>query len=205
MIRVNLLPHREQARKERRQQFYSLLVLVALLAGLVWFLVHSIVMNRIERQERSNLFLNQEITKLESEIAEIKQLREQTQALLSRKKIIESLQANRNETVILFNELVKQMPEGVMLKGIKQTGLNVNFTGYSQSNARVSQLMRNLEASSILEKPAQSSGLVEIKSTTFNKRTVGEFNLDMVIERAPAVEQSGGGVSSQQSAGGAKK
>lgn len=203
MIRVNLLPHREQARKERRQQFFSMIVLVALVAGFIWFVVHSVIVTRIERQERANAFLKDQITLLENDIAEIKQLREQMQALLSRKQVIESLQANRTETVTFFNELAKQMPEGVMLKGIKQTGMSVNFMGYSQSNARVSQLMRNLDASSVLEKP----DLVEIKAATFNKRTVGDFSLNMTIERAPAAEQSAAGKipSSQQSAGAMQK
>jgi len=203
MISINLLPHREQARKDRRQQFYSLIVLVLLLAGFVWFVVYTLIGGSIERQERSNEFIKGEIAALDKEIAEIKRLKEQMQALLSRKQVIETLQANRTETVTLFNELSKQMPEGVMFKGFKQTGLGVNFSGYSQSNARVSQLMRNLDASSILEKPS----LVEIKATTYNKRSVGEFSLNMSIERAPVLEQSGPvkAPSSQQSAGAAKK
>ena len=202
MIRINLLPHREQARKDRRQQFYSMIVLVLLLAGLLWFVGYTLIGGRIESQERANQFLKGEIATLEKEIAEIKRLREQMQALLSRKQVIETLQANRTETVTLFNELSKQMPEGVMLKEFKQTGAGINFKGYSQSNARVSQLMRNLDSASSLEKP----GLVEIKATTYNKRNVGEFSLNMSIERAPEADQSaaGMGASTSQSGGAAK-
>lgn len=201
MISINLLPHREQARKERRQQFYTLVVLTLLLSALIGFVVYSLIGGRIERQERANEFLKGEIVALDKEIAEIKRLKEQMQSLLSRKQVIETLQANRTETVTLFNELAKQMPEGIMLKGIAQKGMLVNFTGYSQSNARVSQLMRNLDSSSILEKPV----LVEIKATTYNKRNVGEFSLNLSIERAVDAVQSGAAVPATQSAAGGKK
>jgi len=203
MISINLLPHREQARKNRRQQFYSMIGLVVIVAAAIWFVVYQLIDGAIQKQESSNNYLKTEIATLDKDIAEIKRMKEQMQALLSRKKVIEELQSNRTETVTLFNELAKQMPEGVQLRGIKQTGMNVNFTGYSQSNARVSQLMRNLDASPILENPT----LDVIKTTTYNKRTVGDFSLNMSIERAPVAEQSGAvkAPSSQQSAGVASK
>ena len=202
MIRINLLPHREEKRKSRRQQFILFSALAALGGLLVWFIGHSIIAGYVDGQDQKNALLKQEIALLDKEIVEIKGLREQAEALLSRKQVIETLQANRTETVTLFNELSKQMPEGVMLKEFKQTGLGINFKGYSQSNARVSQLMRNLDSASILEKP----GLVEIKATTYNKRSVGEFSLNMSIEHAPDADQSAGGkVPSAQQSGGATK
>lgn len=182
MIRINLLPHREEARKQRRTQFYSLLGLVALLGGAVWFVGHLSIGQRIEAQESSNDFVKREIAVLDKEIAEIKRLQEQTQALLSRKQVIESLQSNRAETVHIFNELGKQVPEGVFIRSVKQSGARINLLGYAQSNARVSQLMRNLDASPIFEKPE----LVEIKAADFNRRRVGDFNLFVSIEKAPA-------------------
>ncbi|HEX5126330.1 MAG TPA: PilN domain-containing protein [Rhodocyclaceae bacterium] len=182
MIRINLLPHREEARKQRRQQFYTLIGLVAVLAIVIAFVGHVLIGQRIENQVASNEFLKREIASLDKEIAEIRRLKEQTQALLSRKQVIESLQSNRAETVYLFNELAKQVPEGIYIKTIKQTGLKINLTGYAQSNARVSQLMRNLDASPVLENPE----LIEIKATDVNHRRVGEFNLNISIERAPA-------------------
>jgi type IV pilus assembly protein PilN len=184
MIRINLLPHREEARKHRRQQFYSLLGLVALLGGVVWFVGHTLIGQRIDSQESSNDFVKHEIAVLDKEIAEIKRLQEQTQALLSRKQVIEALQGNRAETVHIFNELGKQVPEGVFIRSVKQSGARINLLGYAQSNARVSQLMRNLDASPIFEKPE----LVEIKAADFNRRRVGDFNLFVSIEKAP-VEQ----------------
>lgn len=187
MIRINLLPHREEARKRRRQEFYTLIGLVLLLALAVAFVVHTLIANTIEQQQNKNDFLKREIAVLENDIAEIKRLREQTQALLSRKQVIEELQSNRAETVHVFNELVKQTPEGVYLKSIKQTGSVINLLGYAQSNARVSQLMRNLDASPALQSPQ----LVEIKAADVNRRRVSEFNLNISIERQ-VVEESGG-------------
>lgn len=179
MIRINLLPHREQARKERRQQFMSLAVLMVLLGGLVWFVGSTLIGSRIDAQNSSNDFLKREIAALDKEIAEIASLKEQTQSLMARKEVIESLQSNRTETVTMFNELVKQMPEGVFLKQIKQSGNAVTLIGLAQSNARVSQLMRNLDASPIFERPM----LQEIKSTSFRGRTAGEFILQVSIEK----------------------
>ncbi|MDQ7989084.1 MAG: PilN domain-containing protein [Candidatus Dactylopiibacterium sp.] len=186
MIRINLLPHREQARKARKQQFVSLSVLTVLLGGVIWFVGSTLIGARIDAQNSSNDFLKREIAALDKEISEIARLKEQTQSLLARKQVIEALQANRAETVTFFNELVKQMPEGVFIKQFKQTGKRITFTGLSQSNARVSQLMRNLDASPIFEKPA----LQEIKSASYKDRVVGEFILAVDVESAPVAEAS---------------
>ncbi len=179
MIRVNLLPHREEKRKARRQQFYALLALVALVSALIWLLGYTVINGYISSQEATNVFLKQEIAALDKEIDEIKRLKEQTDSLLSRKRVIESLQANRAETVHLFNELAKQVPDGIYLKTLKQSGDRINLTGYAQSNARVSTLMRNLEASFLLERP----NLIEIKATNVGNRRLSEFNLDVFITR----------------------
>ncbi|WP_398305763.1 PilN domain-containing protein [Zoogloea sp.] len=184
MIRINLLPHREEKRKARRQQFVLLAALTALAGLLVWFVGHSIITGYVEGQEAKNAFLKREIAVLDKEISEIKGLREQAEALLSRKQVIESLQTNRTETVQIFNELAQQMPEGVYLKSLKQTGAKINLIGYAQSNARVSNLMRNLEASPHLER----ADLVEVKAAVMNTRRVSEFNLNVNIERAKAAD-----------------
>lgn len=196
MIRINLLPHREQARKERRQQFVSLAVLMVLAGAALWFVGSVLIGQKIDSQASSNEFLKSEIASLDKDIAEIARLKEQTQSLLARKQVIESLQGNRTQTVVVFNELVRQMPEGVFIKSLKQTGSGINITGYAQSNARVSQLMRNLDASPIFEKPV----LQEIKAANFNRRQVGEFNLDVSIERPPAEDSSGSKVVTSGSA-----
>ncbi|NML26439.1 PilN domain-containing protein [Zoogloea dura] len=182
MIRINLLPHREEKRKARRQQFILLSALMALAGLVVWFIGHTLIAGYVDGQDAKNAFLKQEIAALDKDIVEIKGLREQAEALLSRKQVIESLQTNRTETVLVFNELARQLPEGVYLKALKQTGPRINLVGYAQSNARVSNLMRNLEASPHL----QSADLVEVKAAVLNTRRVSEFSLNVSVERAKA-------------------
>jgi type IV pilus assembly protein PilN len=185
MIRINLLPHREIKRKERRQQFYVLSGLMIVLGLAIAFVVHTVI---AERQERKNQIFKTEIAKLDKEIAEIKRLREQIDALLARKQVIESLQSDRSQTVHLLNEMVKQMPEGIYLKSVKQAAKRVTLVGYAQSNARVSHLMRALEDSPYLARPQ----LVEIKAATVDGRRVGEFTLNVTIEQ-PKAEEAGDG------------
>lgn len=187
MIRINLLPHREEKRKARRQQFWLFAAVAALSGVAVWFVGHTIIAGYVDGQEAKNVFLKEIIVELDKEIAEIKGLREQAEALLSRKQVIESLQTNRTEIVQIFNELANQMPEGVYLKGLKQSGSRINLTGYAQSNARVSNLMRNLEASPNLER----ADLVEVKAATLNNRRVSEFSLNFTIERPKTEEPAG--------------
>lgn len=179
MIRVNLLPWREERRKARRQQFFAFAGVITAIAAAIWFLGYGAINGYVNAQEGKNAFLKSEMAALDKEIEEIKRLKEQTDSLLSRKRVIESLQANRTETVHLFNELARQVPEGIYLKALKQTGDKVNLVGYAQSNARVSALMRNLEASPVIERP----DLAEIKLTAVGNRRLSEFNLNVYITR----------------------
>jgi type IV pilus assembly protein PilN len=187
VIRVNLLPHREEKRKARRQQFYALGGLMLLLGGVIWFLGFSVVNGYISAQEEKNSFLKREIAELDKQIDEIKKLKEQTTALLARKQVIESLQANRAETVYLFNELARQVPGGIYLRSVRQAGQIVTLTGYTQSNARVSALMRNLDESPLLEKPE----LIEIKAATVDKRRLSEFSLRVQLTRQTGEDGKG--------------
>lgn len=182
MIRINLLPHREEKRKARREQFYALSALMLVLGFVIWFLGFTLINGYISGQDSKNQYLKSQVSELDKQIDEIKKLKEQTEALLARKQVIESLQANRAETVYLFNELAKQVPAGIYLRSVKQNGMNVSLSGYSQSSARVSQLMRNLEESPLLEK----ARLVEIKAATVGRRRLGEFALDISITRQTA-------------------
>jgi type IV pilus assembly protein PilN len=188
VIRVNLLPWREERRKARRQQFFALAGLVAAAVVIIWFLGYGAINGYISAQDGANAFLKSEIVLLDKDIQEIQRLKEQTESLLSRKRIIESLQANRTETVHLFNELVREVPEGVYLKSIKQTGDKISLVGYAQSNARVSTLMRNLEASPVTERP----DLVEIKAATVGNRRLSEFSLVVAITRQTTDDGKGG-------------
>lgn len=187
MIRINLLPHREAAKKARREQFYIFAGLVSLLGALIVFAVYTLISTQISDQDGTNNFLKQEIAVLDKQLEQIKRLKEQTQALLSRKQVIENLQRDRGETVYLLSELVKQVPEGVYLKSLKQDGLKVNITGYAQSNARVSALMRNLEASPWLENPQ----LIEVKAGVLNGRRINEFGMNFVLTRAKPEDGKG--------------
>jgi len=179
VIRVNLLPHREERRKAQRQQFYALSGLVAVLAGFIWFVGFSFINNLIETQSEKNRFLKSEIAVLDKQIEEINKLKEQTESLLQRKQVIEALQANRSETVHLFNELARQLPPGVYLKSIKQEGQKITLVGHAQSNARVSTLMHNLDESPILERPV----LIEIKAAQVGKRRMSEFAMSIYFSR----------------------
>lgn len=181
MIRINLLPHREEKRKTRRQQFYGLLGLVGVLAALLVLLANTVISGYISNQEARNNFLKKEIAALDKEIEQIKRLQEQSQALLARKQVIESLQRDRAEAVLLLSELAKQVPEGVSLRSLKQDGAKITLTGYAQSNARVSTLMRNIDASPWMEKPE----LLEIKAVTVDKRRLNEFSMTAFLTRAP--------------------
>lgn len=186
MIRINLLPYREERRQAQRKQFFALAGLVAVLAIVIVVMVHGVIAGYIAQQESKNEFLKKEIAALDKEIDEIKRLKEQTNALLSRKGVIENLQGSRAETVLLFNELAKQVPAGIYLKSLKQSGNRINLGGIAQSNARVSTLMRNLEASPLLERP----DLVQIKAVTQGNRRYAEFSLNVAITRAaPAADK----------------
>jgi type IV pilus assembly protein PilN len=183
MIRVNLLPHREEKRKRRQQQFLVLAGLVGVLglvlAGGVWAFLD----NQVSQQQANVKYMQGEIAKLDKEIEEIKKIREETSSLLAKKRVVENLQANRSEPVQLLDQLLRQLPDGVYLKSIRQQGAKVNITGYAQSNARVSTLMRNLGASPYLENPE----LVEIKGAPAADKSgnrVNEFNMNISIKRA---------------------
>ncbi|HRP97754.1 MAG TPA: PilN domain-containing protein [Rhodocyclaceae bacterium] len=189
MIRINLLPHREQKRRERRKQFYVMSGLMVALGASIAYLGHTYLGGFVAQQDQRNGFLKAEIAKLDEEISEIRRLREQIDALLARKQVIESLQGDRAETVHLLNELARRMPEGVHLRSVRQAGSRVTLTGYAQSNARVSHLMRDLDASPFLGQP----GLVEVKAATVDNRRLSEFTLQISIERPGEDDEVRGG------------
>lgn len=173
MIRINLLPHREEKRRARQRQFISLSALSVLLGVLVWGVVHGAISAQIYYQERRNAYLQQETDILDKQIAEIKKLREQTKSLLERKDAVEKLQSDRSRVVHLLDQMLRILPEGVYVKSIKQDKDSIDMVGYAQSNARVSTLMRAVEDSPWLESPA----LVEIHATDVKGARLSEFTL----------------------------
>jgi type IV pilus assembly protein PilN len=181
--RINLLPHREERRKRSRQHFATVSGGTAIIGVALAFLMYQYYERQISTQNDRNTFLATEIKKLDKDIAEINELRNQIQALLARKQIIETLQADRAQTVHLLEQMVRQMPEGVYLQSMRQSSQKVHIVGYAQSNARVSTLMRNIEASPWLDQPL----LVEVKAaTTADKKRVSQFDMYVQLKRAAA-------------------
>ena len=188
MIRVNLLPHREIRRRRLQRQYFIMLGTVVGVGVAVALLVHTSLNASFEDQQKRNAYLQAEIVKLDKEIEDIKKLKEMTASLLARKKVVETLQLNRAEVVHLLDELTRQLPDGVYLKAIRQQGPKVVINGYTQSQARVSTLMRNLDASPYLE----SANLVEIKAVTLGNARINEFTLAVNIERPKPEEEPKG-------------
>jgi type IV pilus assembly protein PilN len=188
MARINLLPHRAERRARARQHFFVIAGGTAVLGALVVVAMHTFYAAKIDLQLERNRWLKSEIAKLDKEIAEINKLKDEIAALLARKQVIETLQADRAQTVHLLDELVRQMPEGVYLRSMVQKGMNINVVGYSQSNARVSTLMRNIESSPWLANP----GLVEVKAAHVDRRRVSEFNLNFQLKRPEAKDAKDG-------------
>lgn len=198
MIRVNLLPHREEKRKARRTQFFALSGMILVLAALIWFFGFLTISRWIAAQDEKNAFLKKEIAVLDKDIAEIKRLKEETEVMLARNRVIESLQATRAETVHLFAELARQVPEGVYLKSAKQTGRKVTLIGHAQANARVSELMQKLDSSPLLEHPV----LIEIKSVTAGRVQANEFTMTVnIAQQAAAADKKADGKATPAKAG----
>ena len=179
MIRINLLPHRELKRKARQQQIAIFAGVVSFLGVLVVWGVYTIIAGNIEYQNARNQFLQSRIAVLDREIAEIRNIKAQTQELLARKHVVETLQNSRSEVVHLLDQLARLLPDGVYLHSVKQNGQNITLVGYAQSNAWISMLMRNLESSPWLESPL----LVEIKAITVNNIRQNEFNMRVKLRR----------------------
>jgi type IV pilus assembly protein PilN len=199
MIRINLLPHREEKRRARQRRFLSLLVFAFVGAVGVTIVGFTVLSAKIDTQRSRNDFLTAENAKLDREIAEIEKLKSEKQALLDRKKVVERLQSNRTESVHVLDQLVRQTPEGIYLKDFKQADDQITLVGYAQSNARVSTFMRNINDSHIFEQPL----LVEVKAANVGNLRLSEFNLRTRITRAADVAASAVAVAGSKR-GGAK-
>ena len=175
MILINLLPHREEKRRQRKRAFFAMLGVSAVLGLLVAGIWYAVLMQMTSAQQARNDFLKAEIARLELQIKDIATLRADIDALKARQKAVEDLQTDRNVPVYLLDELVKQTPEGIYLTSVKQQGQVVLVTGLAQTNERVSEFLRNtLYNSPWLERPE----LVEIKTTVPASGTSGAANRD---------------------------
>lgn len=203
MILINLLPHREARRQERKRAFFSALGLAGIVGVgfvILWF---GVLQQLTSFQDGRNRFLSDEIKKLEEQIKDIAALRAEIDALKARQKAVEDLQADRNVPVYLLDELVKQTPEGIYLTSVKQNGNIVTVGGMSQTNERVSEMLRNTAYNSPwLERPE----LVEIKAVTQGKdrdqRRLFDFSMRVSIKRPQSPSSAASGASG--AAGGAK-
>ena len=197
MILVNLLPHREERRRQRKRAFFAGLAASALGGAAIVGLWFTVLQQMTSAQESRNAFLQTEIARLDTQIKDIATLRSEIEALKARQAAVEDLQTDRNTPVYLLDELVKQTPEGVYLTSIKQTGQVVAVTGVAQTNERVSELLRNtLYNSQWLEKPE----LVEIKAITAtpgsrDQRRLFEFSMRVSLKRAQGASPADGAAS----------
>lgn len=173
MPRINLLPWREDQRKERQQNFLVASA-GAVLIGIVTIMLVSWTFDRFIRyQNQRNDILTQEIALLDEKIEEIKGLERQKERLLARMEIIERLQKSRPEVVHLFDELVRTLPDGVYLTSLKQSNRRLEIKGVAESTTRVSAYMRNIDASEWLENP----GLQVIETVEVGPQKKAEFGL----------------------------
>ena len=189
MARINLLPHREARRKERKKAFVAMLAVSLVLGGVVVLGVAGFIEHKISNQTQRNDFIKAENKRLDIQIAEIATLKQEIEALKARQQAVEDLQSDRNQPVYLMDELVKQVPEGVYLKSFKQASQRVVLNGHAQSNERVSELLRNLSNNSPwLERP----DLIEIRSTAAGQgkdaRKVYDFTINVGIKRPRDVD-----------------
>jgi type IV pilus assembly protein PilN len=173
MPRINLIPWREAERKRKRQEFGvgALGALVA--AGAIAFLVNLQMGAAIDNQNERNQYLNEEIAKLDKQITEILALEQQKQRLRARIQVIEQLERSRPEIVHVFDQLVRTIPDGVSLTGLKQTDRKLQLKGLAQSSTRVASYMRNIDASEWLTDPS-----LDILETKGSGDTGSEFTLN---------------------------
>nr|WP_232533312.1 MULTISPECIES: PilN domain-containing protein [Ramlibacter] len=198
---INLLPHREAARKRRREAFFASLGVAALFGGVIAGAIFLWFQAQISSQQDKNALLDREIKKLESQIREISTLQQEIAALRARQQAVEDLQSDRNLPVHLLNELVRQLPDGVYITTVKQDNQTVTLTGVAQSNERVSELLRNLGNNSAwLTRPE----LVEIVAGSVNlgpreQRKVSNFNMRVRLLRSSEVTKPAGAASAPTS------
>lgn len=202
MILINLLPHREAARKRRREAFFATLGVSALMGGVIAGGIFLWYAAQISNQQGRNVVLQTEIKRLEGQIKDIATLQEEIAALRARQQAVEDLQADRNMPVHLLNEMVRQLPDGVYITSLKQENQVVSIMGVAQSNERVSELLRNLGNNSPwLTKPE----LVEIVSSNLalgkEQRRVANFQMKVRLLRSSEAQKAAASASAASAPG----
>jgi len=185
VILINLLPHREARRQQRKQAFFAGIGFAVLVGAGIVLAWYTFVNTQISTQEEHNQFLTSEIKRLDAQIADVATLKAEIEALKARQKAVEDLQADRNMPVYLLNELVKQTPEGIYFSTVKQDGQTLTVNGIAQTQERISELLRNTAYNSAwLVKPE----LVESKATTVTganreQKRLFDFSMRVGVKR----------------------
>jgi type IV pilus assembly protein PilN len=187
MAKINLLPWRQEQRKEQQRQFFTIMGLMVVLVVVGILAVHLQYARLIGIQDSRNEYLRKHIKEVEKQIAEINELASKKERLLARMEIIQQLQRNRPEIVRLFDELVRVMPDGVYLSSLKQQNKNLVMTGIAQSNARVSALMRNIDQSEWLTNPQ----LVVIETGSGKQKDEGARKFTLQAQQKITAENTG--------------
>jgi type IV pilus assembly protein PilN len=197
VILINLLPHREAARKRRREAFFMSLGAAAVVGGVIAGVIYGWYAAQISSQQSRNMLLQTEIKHLEGQIKDIENLQTEIAALRARQQAVEDLQADRNLPVHLLNELVKQLPDGVYLTSMKQDNQVVTITGMAQSNERVSELLRNLSGKSpwIARPDLGEITAASVQLGPRDSRRVSAFTMKVKLLRASEVAKAAGAAS----------
>ncbi|MEY8876034.1 MAG: PilN domain-containing protein [Leptothrix sp. (in: b-proteobacteria)] len=205
MILINLLPHREERRKRRKQAFFAGMALAAVAGALIAGVIDLVLVEMVNGQQARNAFLQTEIQRLETQIKDIASLKGEIEALKARQKVVEDFQIDRNMPVHLLNELAARTPEGVYLTQVKQDGQSVAVSGVAQTNERVSEFLRNTAyGSAWLERPE----LVEIKAivpppNARDPKRLFDFSMRLTLKRPQDLDPARPGEGASGAAGNA--
>jgi type IV pilus assembly protein PilN len=188
MARINLLPWREELRRERQKEFMLSVLMTAILGVILVLMIGLAIDQSITHQENRNALIQEEIGQLMKRIRRIEQLEQTRARLLSRKRIIEELQASRSMTVEMLDHMAKTIPVGVTLNNVRQQGLNVTLNGSSQSNARVSAYLQQLEENDLFQSP--ELGVVRAQEDPGNPIEPYEYNIRVKLRPAATDDES---------------
>jgi type IV pilus assembly protein PilN len=200
MILINLLPHREEKRRLRKQAFFVGLGLSAVAGAVLVALWYVVLQQMTASQMGRNDFLRGAITKLDEEIKDVSSLKSEIEALKARQRAVEDLQTDRNMPVYLLNELVRQTPEGVYLTAIRQDGQSVLVNGQAQTNERVAEFLRNTNANSQWLERADLQEIKAVASNARDNKRLFDFSMRVSLKRPQDVSAAAAAAASAPAA-----
>lgn len=190
MIRINLLPHREERRKALKSEFYSLLVFIALLGAGLTVVVGLYYSGQISTQNDRNNFIRDENVKLDESIKEVATLKQEIEALKARQQAVEDLQGDRNQPVYMMNEIVRLAPEGLFLMEVKQEAQQITLQGFAQSHAVISNFLTSLNTSQWMNRPEIIVNKGDLLGKDRDAKKVVKFAMSVGIKRPREVEST---------------